>query len=199
MHSQRTSRACKRQRCGWLLAVAIVVIGLHPLPLLAQAIPTAEQRPAAASEDLSPRPALSDAASPPALTPQGSANRANSDHGAGGIKSALTVGCSLAVVLAVFLVIVWGLRRALPQGLGILPPEAFEVLGRAPLANRQQAQLIHCGNKVLLVSVHVAGTETLTEITDPTEVDRLVALCRRARPNGSALGQVLRRREKPNA
>ena len=47
-----------------------------------------------------------------------------------------------------------------PTRMGTLPAEVFEVLGRAPLANRQQAMMLRCGNKLLLVSAGVAGTET---------------------------------------
>jgi flagellar biogenesis protein FliO len=61
-----------------------------------------------------------------------------------------------------------------------LPPEVFEVLGRAPLAARQQVHLLRCGRKLLLVSVTQAGTETLAEVTEPEEVDRLAGLCRQA-------------------
>ena len=102
----------------------------------------------------------------------------------GGLSSFTTVGGSLAVVLGIFLLIVWVLRRASPGGAGILPAEAFEMLGRAPLANHQQVHLLRCGNKLLLVAVAAAGAaprKTLTEITDPAEVDRLAGLCRRAR------------------
>ena len=66
-----------------------------------------------------------------------------------------------------------------------MPGEVVEVLGRAPLANRQQIHLLRCGNKLLLVSVTPTGAETLTEITDPMEVDRLAGLCQQAQP-GSA-------------
>jgi hypothetical protein len=37
----------------------------------------------------------------------------------------------------------------------------------------------------LLVSVTPAGAETLTEITDPAEVDRLAGLCRGAHPSSA--------------
>jgi flagellar protein FliO/FliZ len=77
------------------------------------------------------------------------------------------------------------MRRAAPQGFTRLPSEAFEVLGRAPLFGRQNVHLIRCGNKLLLVSVTPAGTETLTEIVDPQEVDRLAGLCRQAGPQSS--------------
>ena len=102
-----------------------------------------------------------------------------------GPPSMLTLAGSLGVVLGIFLLIAWLMRRAAPQGLTRLPNEAFEVLGRAPLAGRQNVHLMRCGNKLLLVSITPAGTETLTEITDPQEVDRLAGLCRQAGPQSS--------------
>ena len=103
----------------------------------------------------------------------------------GGLPSAVTVIGSLAVVLGIFLLVAWGMRRVSPAAMTALPGEVFEVLGRAPMANRQQAHLLRCGRKLLLVSVTATGTETLTEIVDPVEVDRLAGLCRQTQP-GSA-------------
>jgi len=96
---------------------------------------------------------------------------------AAGLGSLVTVGGSLAVVLGLFLMVAWLLTP--------LPSEVVEVLGRAPLAGRQQLHLLRCGRKLLLVSVTPAGAETLTEISEPEEVDRLAGLCQQARP-GSA-------------
>jgi len=79
------------------------------------------------------------------------------------------------------------------------------VLGRAPLAARQQVHLLRCGRKLLLVSVTPAGAETLTEITEPEEVDRLAGLCRAAQPGSSTatfrrlLDQFTRETEPPEA
>jgi flagellar biogenesis protein FliO len=97
----------------------------------------------------------------------------------------VTILGALGLVLGIFLLTAWGIRRAVPQALHPLPKEVFEVLGRAPLAGRQQAQLLRLGNKLVLVSLSPAGAETLTEITDPLEVDRVAGLCRQAQP-GSA-------------
>ena len=93
-----------------------------------------------------------------------------------------TVGGSLAVVLGLFLLVAWVMRKASPRSSSALPGEVFEVLGRAPLAGRQQVHLLRCGSKLLLVSITPAATETLTEVTDPVEVDRLAGLCRQAHP-----------------
>ena len=92
---------------------------------------------------------------------------------------------SLALVLAIFLAAAWALRRGMPQGAGKLPADVVEVLGRTPLAGRQFAYLIRCGNKLLLVSIMQGCVETLTEITEPAEVDRLAGLCRQAHPQSA--------------
>lgn len=99
--------------------------------------------------------------------------------GPGGLSSLVTIVGSLALVIGLFLIVAFLMRRATPTANLPLPDEVVEVLGRAPLANRQQVHLLRCGNKLLLVCVTPNGTETLTEITDPAEVDRLAALCRK--------------------
>ena len=136
-------------------------------------------------------PATADRRSTHLLPPQGRSNRlqpsqeSQSNGSPGGMPSMITVVGSLAVVLGIFMLIAWGMRRLAPPGQIVLPGEVFEVLGRAPLAGRQQVHLIRCGKKLLLVSVTTDGAETLTEVTDPLEVDRLLGLCEQAKP-GSA-------------
>jgi flagellar biogenesis protein FliO len=127
-------------------------------------------------------------------------NRADQGKKPDGLSSAATVLGSLALVLGVFFVLVWVLRRTAPPGAALLPTEALEVLGRAPLANRQRAHLLRCGNKLLLIASSAAGAEPLTEITDPAEVDRLTELCRQPRPSiaTSALGRILGQKGKSN-
>jgi len=98
-----------------------------------------------------------------------------------------TVGGSLAFVLGLFLVIAWCTRRFTPGGAAILPKEAVEMLGRTSLATRQQAHLVRVGNKLLLIAISPGGAETLTEITEPTEVEHLTALCRRGKPSSSSV------------
>jgi flagellar biogenesis protein FliO len=100
---------------------------------------------------------------------------------ASGKRATTTVVGSLSVVLAAFFVLVWLSRKTAPKGLAPLPGEVFESLGRAPLTARQQMQLIRLGNKLVLLSVTSTGAETLTEITDLDEVNRLAALCQQGR------------------
>lgn len=93
-----------------------------------------------------------------------------------------TVGGSLALVLGIFLLFAWLLRKHMPAGAAPLPKEAVEMLGRAPLLGRQQLSLLRVGNKLVLLAVSpLGGTEAITEITDPAEVDRLIGLCQGAR------------------
>jgi flagellar biogenesis protein FliO len=99
----------------------------------------------------------------------------------------ITVGGSLAIVLGLFLVVAWAMRKTAPRGSLVLPREVFDILGRAPLGVRQQVQLLRCGNKLLLVSITPNGTETLTEVTDPVEVDRIAGICQQAHPKSSTM------------
>lgn len=102
-----------------------------------------------------------------------------------GLPSLVTVAASLLIVLGLFFALVWFLKRGNPKANAILPQEVVEILGRAPLDGRQQLHLLRVGRKLLLVSVTPAGAETLTEITEPLEVDRLAGLCMQARPNSA--------------
>ncbi len=88
-----------------------------------------------------------------------------------------TGAASLGIVLGLFLVVVWAVRRGLPKGAGMLPSEAVEVLGRASLIGKQNVHLVRCGGKLLLVCISPGSVQTLTEITDPDEVERLTGLC----------------------
>lgn len=97
----------------------------------------------------------------------------------------LTACSALAIVVGLFLFVAWLARRKLPVASHVLPEEVLEVLGRAPLAGRQDAHLVRLGRKLLLVCLSTSGAETLTEITDPEEVDRLAGLCKQLMPRSS--------------
>lgn len=93
----------------------------------------------------------------------------------------MTVATSLAIVITAFFLLVWLSRKASPNGLAPLPSEVVESLGRSQLTARQQMQLIRLGQKLVLLSVTSTGVETITEVTDLEEVERLCALCQRNR------------------
>lgn len=98
----------------------------------------------------------------------------------------VTMAGSLAMVLGLFFLVAWCLRRRLPGGAATLPPEVVETLGRSALLGRQNLYLLRCGTKLLLVWASNDAVETLTEITDPVEVDRLAGLCQRHRPHSAS-------------
>jgi flagellar biogenesis protein FliO len=120
------------------------------------------------------------------LSPNGKKENSLFGKSDGSLPSMISVVGSTGLVLGIFLLLVWLVKRKTPQSLTRLPSEAFEVLGRAPLSGRQQVHLLRCGNRLLLVSVTPGGAETLTEITDPLEVDRLAGLCRQSQPGSSS-------------
>ncbi|MBL8828299.1 MAG: flagellar biosynthetic protein FliO [Planctomycetaceae bacterium] len=93
---------------------------------------------------------------------------------------------SLLVVVGLFFGTIWIIKRTLPTPAPRLPAEVVEVLGSTPLAGRQNAHLVRLGNKLLLVSVFPSGAETLTEITDPLEVDRIAGICKSQQPQSSS-------------
>ena len=187
-----------------LRTIGLILLATCPHGLLAQApgdpgpatpahdvMPVVYQQPAVSAEKTSvatePRPAPAAETSPatntslPPLKPPTPTNRTLADMPLGGMRSLITVAGSLTAVLGLFFLVVWMLRRVSPRGPGNLPREVFETLGRAAWASHQQVHLLRCGNKLLLVSLTTAGAETLTEISDPAEVERLVGLCRQTR------------------
>ena len=71
-----------------------------------------------------------------------------------------------------------GLRSKLPASLAPLPREACEVFGRRRLDARTQITLVRIDRRLLVLGVGPDGANTLAEIDDPVEIDRLAGLCR---------------------
>jgi flagellar biogenesis protein FliO len=105
----------------------------------------------------------------------------------------ISVIASLAVVLGLFFIIAWLMRRNLPTSARRLPTDVVETLGRTPLVGRQQLHVLRFGNKLLLVCVSPTGAQTLADISDPDEIDRVADLCRQSSASGAgkALRQML--------
>jgi len=101
---------------------------------------------------------------------------------------------SLAIVLGLFVVTIKLLRRGMPGVKQRLGRDVVEVLGQTPLAPRQTLQVIRFGNKILLVAMSPDRCDTLTEITDPLEVDRLAGMCQQAQAGSSTktFGEMFR-------
>jgi flagellar biogenesis protein FliO len=161
---------------------------LSPPPQLAAAVSAASREPTAPANGKvsaaasSPQAAQGESFPPLAL---GSHDDKNTRGKGSPLSAVITVGGALAIVLGLFFVIAWAMRKTAPRGSLLLPREVFDILGRAPLGARQQVQLLRCGNKLLLVSITPNGTETLTEVTDPLEVDRLAGICQQADPKSA--------------
>lgn len=98
-------------------------------------------------------------------------------------NSLTTVVGGLAVCLGLFFLLVWVTKRNSTTATAVLPVEVVEALGRAPLSGRQQLQLLRVGRKLVLLNVTPTSAETITEITDPAEVDRLLGYCQQRKAN----------------
>ena len=92
-------------------------------------------------------------------------------------SSAISMVFSLLLVIGIFLGLSWIFRKTSPTSGAMLPKEVVEIIGRTPMANRQQLYVIRFGRKLVLVSQQVGQTEVLSEIDDRTEVDHLLGLC----------------------
>jgi flagellar biogenesis protein FliO len=114
---------------------------------------------------------------PPLPAPRHESVTDRSSSGSRAVGAVVSVVVSLAVVLGLFFAIAWLMRRGMPNSARRLPGEVVEVLGRTPLAGRQQMHLLRFGNKLLLVCASATGVDTIGEITDPLEIDRLAGLC----------------------
>ncbi len=121
----------------------------------------------------------------PPLTPPSTEARGSWAQTSGARGSFTSAMLGLALVVGLFVAVMWALRRIQPKAAALLPPEVVEVLGRAPLAGRQQAHVLRFGNKLLLVSVSPGGADFLGELDDPREVDRISGLCQERNPRSA--------------
>jgi flagellar biogenesis protein FliO len=97
-------------------------------------------------------------------------------------SAALSMFFSLAVVLSFFLLVAWLVKKSQPTSFLKLPSDVVQVMGRTPMAPRQQMYVVRFGSKLLLISHQPGQTQTLGEITDIDEVQRLAGLCEANHP-----------------
>jgi flagellar biogenesis protein FliO len=90
-----------------------------------------------------------------------------------GLAAAISIGL---VLLGYSVLRMFG-GRSTPRRPGRLPRQVVELVGFVPLNNRQQLQLVRLGSKLVLVAVSANGTEPLAEVTDPLEVEQILAAC----------------------
>lgn len=140
------------------------------------------------SQSLPPTP-ISGSASPesepkrtPLSPPSSSSSEVKTQSGST-LQMLLSVGSSLMMVLGLFLGSVWLYRKSMGSSRATgLPKNVVQILGRTPVATRQQLVLLRFGPKLVLVSMVQGETRTISEITDPHEVDRLAGLCEGSQP-----------------
>lgn len=156
---------------------------IAPAPHRVASSPASFTPPIEPAQSVVPSPAAATGLKlPPRQAPRESIDRAKAPTSTTG--ALMTIGGALAAVLGLYFTLVVLGRKFAPGGNQTLPKEAVEVLGRTTLG-RQQLQMIRIGGKLILVAMMPGSTETLTEITDPTEVERLTAMCRRSQPGSS--------------
>ena len=97
-------------------------------------------------------------------------------------SAALSMILSLAVVLSFFLLVAWLVKKSQPKSFLKLPGDVVQVMGRTPMAPRQQMYVVRFGSKLLLISHQPGQTQTLGEISDADEVHRLAGLCEANHP-----------------
>jgi flagellar biogenesis protein FliO len=110
------------------------------------------------------------------------------------LDSVYTTVCALALVVGVFFLFVWLLRRSGRKETAALPADVVGVLGQVTLGPKHTAQLLRVGGKLVLVALTPDGPTPLTEVTDPAEVDRLLGICHERDPHSAtrAFEQVFR-------
>lgn len=138
-----------------------------------------------ASEVPAPLPLSRSNMASPISPPADSGEAEAAAGGLPGMESVLTVAGSLGIVMGLFVITMWCLRRGMPKSARALPPEVVEVLGRAPLFGKQQMHLIRFGSKLVLAAVSPSGIDAVSEITDPVEVDRLLGYCEQSRSSSA--------------
>jgi len=88
----------------------------------------------------------------------------------------------LAAVLALVFLSAKVLKKSVPAAQKTLPPEVVQVLGRKALDYRHTIHLVRFGSRMLMVGASQEGMTTLSEITDPVEIDYLAGLCKPSEP-----------------
>ncbi|MGE5192888.1 MAG: FliO/MopB family protein [Deltaproteobacteria bacterium] len=113
----------------------------------------------------------------------------------------LTTLGSLAAVLAFVFLAAKVLKRNVPAAQKTLPVEVVQVLGRKALDYQHTIHLVRFGSKMLMLGTSQEGMRTLSEITDPVEIDCLAGLCKPSEPPSVAgtFSQLLQRFQSPEA
>lgn len=109
-------------------------------------------------------------------------------------SSVLTMFSSLLVVIALFFGLMFMLKKANGGNMHELPRDVFQVMGTSRIAGRHSLFLLRLGHKLVLVHAGSGEVQTITEVTDPVEVDRLCGSCEENQSNSltQSFKQVLK-------
>ena len=78
----------------------------------------------------------------------------------------------LGVVLGLFLGVAAVFRKYQPQeSLAVIPTEVLEIIGRKRVSAQKNLLLLRFGGRILLVHEQLGETKTISEITEPSEVE----------------------------
>lgn len=101
----------------------------------------------------------------------------------------------LTAVVALILISAKLVRRKMPGATAALPGNVVQVLGRKSLDYRHTIHLVRIGSRLLILGSSQEGLRTLSEITDPVEVDCLAGLCESNEHPSTSLnfGDVIRK------
>lgn len=101
---------------------------------------------------------------------------------------------TLIIAMLCLGLLLWGglllFKRVFPGGRQMFASPAIEVLGRTHLDPQRYVALLRIGERAIAVGVSPDGIRTVSEITDPAEVGRLLEV---ARPKTDAGGSVFAR------
>lgn len=88
---------------------------------------------------------------------------------------------TFGVLAGIIAVILFGSRlwkKHGPRLSSSIPTEAIDILGKRNVDSRQSIYLIRLGSRIIVVGSTANGLQTLSEVTDPVEVDYLAGLCK---------------------
>lgn len=102
--------------------------------------------------------------------------------------SLLSMFGSLILVLGLFLLIAWGMKKLVPAQNTMLPRSVLQSLGQFPLTSRNRLFLLRFGKKLLLVSVCGDETSLVCEVDNESEVAELLTQLKPGGHNGSLRG-----------
>ncbi len=128
----------------------------------------------------------------PTRTPIDRSQTAATDRNSSGdARSTSWAWAWLPIVLASALWwLVHRLRRGKSLDHSLLPEGVIVPLGRRAVGGGQTVQLIRIGSRILVVTPTAEGLRTLTEITDPQEVERIVSLCLQPQQGMAGIGSL---------